>query len=329
MSGARTTSGEVLVADIGGTNCRLALCKREGGVVSILRRAAYLTGERPSVADAIGEFLGPDLRPAYAAVAVAGPVEGDTIALTNSYWGFSISALEHAFGFTRLVAVNDLVAQAEAAIRLGGDDIASIGGDVTACARLAVVGVGTGLGVASVSRGDDGSAKVTPTEAGHAGFAPFDALDLQIIEQWHAETGRVVDEHLVSGPGLVRLHNTLRVMRNQKVEADLDGREIVRRAFELEDGPCLETVHRFALALASVCADVALVQGAEAVLLVGDVANSLLPELKAAPFRARFEQHGPRRGFLADVPIGVAHAKDLGLIGAYIFLEHALMSEHG
>jgi glucokinase len=256
-------------------------------------------------------------------------VEGDTIALTNSHWGFSISALEHAFGFKRLLAVNDLVAQAEAAIRLSPEDIAGIGGDVTAAKRIAVVGVGTGLGVASVTRGEHDAAHIAPTEAGHAGFAPFDELDLRIVEQWLGETGRVVDEHVVSGPGLVRLHNTLRALRNLKPEPGLDGREIVRRAFELEDAPCVETVHRFVLALASVCADVALVQGAEGVLLVGDVVNSLLPELQAAPFRARFEQHGPKRGFLAETPIGVARAKDLGLTGAYFVLERSLSDSHG
>ncbi|MBL8538680.1 MAG: glucokinase [Hyphomonadaceae bacterium] len=326
MDGASGISEEVLVADVGGTNCRLALGKVVGGNFALSRRKVYATGEQGDLADVVRDFLGADGRPTYAAFAVAGPVDGDTIALTNAQWRFSLAAMEHTFGFRRAIAVNDLVAQAEAAIRLTPADIAMIGDQaLPARARTAIIGVGTGLGLASVSY-SGGTATIVPTEGGHSGFAPFDTLDVEVMEQWLPETGRVVAEHVVSGPGLVRLHNTLRTLRNQRPEPGLDGREIVRRAFELEDGPCLETVHRFSLALASVCANFALVQGAEAIILVGDIVNSLLPELRSDAFRARFEQYGPRRGFLSGVPIGVATGRDLGLIGAYHHLQRALQA---
>lgn len=310
---------DVLVGDIGGTNCRLALCREEGGEIRFVRRASYLTADHPSPDEAISHFLGGVTNaPRCAALAVAGPVRGDEIALTNSHWRFSVEALQRTFSFTSLVALNDLEAQAEGFSHLGRAELASFGGgDILECASVGVVGVGTGLGIARIDRGvRSGARRVTATEGGHAGFAPHDDTEMCILEILRAQSGRVINEHIVSGPGLVRLHGALAALRGDSVEP-LDGVEITRRGVAGLDPACAETIRRFALILASVCADIVLVQGVCGVALVGDIANALAPVLGEAPFRARFEEHGPGEGFLASTPVVVATARDLGLLGAF------------
>ncbi|KAF0185250.1 MAG: glucokinase [Hyphomonadaceae bacterium] len=310
---------DVLVGDIGGTNCRLALCREEGGEIRFVRRASFLTADHASPEEAISHFLGGVTNaPRCAALAVAGPVRGDEIALTNSHWRFSLAALQQAFSFSTLVALNDLEAQAEGFSHLGRSELSSLGGgDILGCASVGVVGVGTGLGIARIDRGARGCpARVTATEGGHAGFAPHDDVEMRVLESVRAQTGRVVDEHLVSGPGLVRLHGVLAAMRGEEAEP-LEGVEITRRGVSGADPSCAETVRRFALMLASVCADTVLVQGVNGVALVGDIAIALAPVLQEASFRARFEDHGPGEGFLRSTPVAVATVRDLGLLGAY------------
>ncbi len=319
MRGGGVDSRDVLVGDIGGTNCRLALCRKEDGEVRFVRRASFLTADHASPEEAISHFLGSAANaPACAALAVAGPVRGDEIALTNSHWRFSLAALQRAFSFSTLVALNDLEAQAEGFNHLGSAEIASLGGgDILECASVGVVGVGTGLGIARIDRAARGRpARVTATEGGHAGFAPHDEVELRVMEFLRARTGRVIDEHLVSGPGLVRLHGALAALRGEAAEP-IDGIEITRRGIAGKDPACLVTVRRFALMLASVCADTALVQGANGIALVGDIAIALLPVLQDASFRARFEDHGPGEGYLKATPVAVATVRDLGLLGAF------------
>ncbi len=306
---------QILVGDIGATNCRMAVCTVEGGRVRIVRRATQRTGEFDQVGQAIAAFVG-ERAPARAALAIAGPVRGDDVALTNARWRFSAADLKREFGFSDLLILNDLVAQAEGVLQLATADFDSLGGrDVRNASSFAVVGLGTGLGVAHVRRGAGAEAQVAPTEGGHAGFAAYDALDLRLIEVMREEVGRVVLEHVLSGPGIMRLHRALARVEGRAPDA-LESHEIVRLGAAGDDADCARTVSRFALALASACADIALIQGAQGVVLAGEIANALRPALQRAEFRERFETHGPGRGFLSNVPVAVATAADLGLSGA-------------
>lgn len=316
------TGQTLLVGDIGGTNCRLALVRRENGEPKFLHRAVLPTAGQSGLVEAVRSFLKDAPTPAHASFAIAGPVNGETIALTNSHWRFVRADVKGALGLTSLVLANDLAVQAEALLHLRSDEIASLGGGAfEACGRLAVIGLGTGLGAAAIVRDQSGGVAILPTEAGHAGFAAFDAIDVELLEILRAEVGRVTCEHVVSGPGLVRLYGALCQARGYVRLSGVEGRDIIQRALSGEDRGCADAVARFALALASVCADIALVQGAEGVVLVGDLATSLLPELSAPAFRARFERHGPGRGYLVNTPIGVAMANDIGLRGAFHLLE--------
>ncbi len=144
-----------LVADIGSTNARFALATTQAGNgLELSRLASYPCADFPNLADAIRRFLdaiGQGARPRSACLAVAGPVRGDRIALTNHGWEFSIADLKRTFEFDHLAVINDFAAVSSSLPQLAGTDVVSIGptSDSGRQERYAVMGPGTGLGVGS------------------------------------------------------------------------------------------------------------------------------------------------------------------------------------
>lgn len=313
-----------LVGDVGGTNCRLALVGGAGGF-DFAARFACRTDDYADPAEAIAAFLATwsGDRPRYAALALAAPAEAEPVQLTNTSWRFSRQALREELGFEEVVFVNDLAAQARAVLDAPEGDIVSIGPSARDWRRAAVsvVGPGTGLGVARL----DPSAPipVTPTEGGHVGFAPNDDVELEMLRYWSGHLGRVTNEHVISGPGLVRVYRALAAITGAAVEP-IQGPEIMRRALAHEDPACVDAVERFAKIFGAVCADIVLAQGAHALALVGGIATSMQPVLQQGGFRARFEQRGPGSNFLCDAPSLLITTPDIGLRGAAAAMWDAL-----
>src|SRR5204863_8015730 len=89
--------------------------------------------------------------PRIGALAVAGPVGGDQVRMTNHPWSFSIAALRAELGFERLEVINDFTAVALALPRLTPADRAQIGGGAPVADRpIAVLGPGSGLGASGL-----------------------------------------------------------------------------------------------------------------------------------------------------------------------------------
>jgi glucokinase len=317
------TETEVLVADIGGTNCRLALVAATGAF-EVKARFACTTSDFTTPGEAIKAFLQKQgsICPRHAALSLAAPTKDEPIQLTNSRWRFSRAELAHQLGLERIVFLNDLAAQARAILDVPNEDIAQIGDcrgnwhDGT----IAVVGPGTGLGVAML----DPQARnpVTPTEGGHVGFAPNDGVEMALLRAWCRQLDQVTNEHIISGPGLVRIYRALAEVYGTPVEP-IDGPEIMQRALAQTDIACVKAVDRFAKIFGSVCADVVLAQGAQALALVGTIATSMQPILQLGGFRQRFDARGPGTAFLKDTPCLLVTTQDLGLRGAAAALRDA------
>jgi len=320
MTARSTLHRPDLFADIGGTNCRLALARGAAGAME--HSAVYSIGDYPSPGDAIAAFLescdAPP--PARAALAIAAPVIGDHAKLTNQSWSFDRPELQRRFSFSRLIFINDLAAQARAVHALPSDELIAIGPAKSAERRgsVAIVGPGTGLGVARLDPAS--KTPVTSTEGGHVGFAPSDDVEVELLRMWQPHLGRVTNEHILSGPGLVRLYRALGSLGDQHVEP-IDAPEIMECALNGQDALCVDAVERFAKVFGAVCGDIVLAQGATSAVLVGGIANALEPVLQRGGFRARFEQRGPSGGVLQLTPTHLAVAPDLGLIGARALLD--------
>ena len=197
-------SRPALVADIGGTNTRLALL--DGGKIHNV--TVVPTGAAASLAHAMQDFLqGREI--GRAAIAVAGPVDGDTVSLTNAGWSFTADDLRAALNTGNVRIVNDFEAQALALPHLRHDELLAVGGGtVTDNRPKVVIGPGTGLGVAGLVPTDRGWIPVT-TEAGHISLPAINEEEDRIIAGLRARFGHVSVERVLSGPGLVALANVL------------------------------------------------------------------------------------------------------------------------
>ena len=295
-----------LLADIGGTNARFALL-REGwiGAPAILPVAGFPTAEA-AIAEALAR-LAPDTPVDRAVLALAGPVTGEVVRLTNSPWAFHAATIAERFGFRRVRLLNDFLALAHALPRLGPTDLRRLGGGTPdPAAPMLVLGPGTGLGVAALVP-VEGRLVAVPTEGGHVGLGPNDAWEDKVVTALRARCGRAGAEEALSGRGLANLHAVVAELRGVTVPAR-DAAAVVEAAATCPVAS--EALATFLALLASVAGDLALAWGARGgVFLAGGILPRLLPTLDIAGFRARFEDKPPMRGWLEGVPLSlVTHA---------------------
>jgi glucokinase len=315
MSGKR-----VLLADIGGTNARFALAD-PGAPMPLLADSVrgYAVEAFGSLAEAAQHYLNATQAQAESGVfAVAGRVDGDLARMTNHPWVVSRERVRQALGLDEVTLVNDFVAQSMAVRLLGEDDVLAIGAPgrtaPDAAARTyAVLGPGTGLGVgALVVR--DGRHYPLATEGGHASFAPGTPEEIAILERLSAYYGRVSNERMVSGGGLVNLHRALSEIAGLD-PGPLQPEDITARAAE-GDRRCLRAIDVFCAVFGAIAGDLVLTLGAwDGVFLSGGMVPLLLPALQHSGFRQRFESKGRYAPAMARVPtLAVLHPQP-GLLG--------------
>lgn len=314
----------VLLADIGGTNARFALADRSAAMPLLEGSVReFPVMQFASLAEAARHYLGiTGTRPRHAVFAVAGRVTGNEARITNHPWLISATELRLALGLDTLRLVNDFSAQAMALPLLRARDVVAIGapawtempavGDRT----WAIVGPGTGLGVGALLR-RDGQLHVVQSEGGHAGFAPATPEEIAVLEQLSGQFDRASNERLLSGPGLVNLHQALCAIAGERpASAPLQPQEITARAHD-GDAHCLRVLELFCAIFGAVAGDLVLTFGAwDGVVLTGGLVPKLLQWLPASGFRIRFEHKGRFADAMAQVPVLAVLHPHPGLLGA-------------
>jgi glucokinase len=301
-----------LVADIGGTNARFALCGPDGKPESEqkLEVASY-----PGVVEAARAYLA-GRQVAHAVFAVATHVDSDWIHLTNAPWAFSVQATEAALGLKRLAVINDFTAQALAVPRLGPADRVELGGEAPqAAAPIAVLGPGTGLGVAGLLP-VQGIWYPIPSEGGHVSLAPHDERDAAVLAWLKRRFGHVSNERVLSGPGLANLATALAALEGETLVID-DPREVSRRAASRECRFCQEALRRFSSFLGAAAGDLALLFCAlGGVYIGGGLVKRLGGLFDVERFRASFVAKGRFVDYLTRIPTYLVTRRDPGLLGA-------------
>ena len=305
-----------LLADIGGTNARFALETTPGRLdeVRVLPCADY-----PTVADALRAYLALPGVAAHgtvheAGIAIANPVDGDLVRMTNHHWQFSIEALRQACGFERLLLVNDFRAMAMSLPGLTEAERRQVGGGSARHGVIGLLGAGTGLGMASLVPSSAGWIAVD-SEGGHNTFAPSDERELDILRfAWRAFP-HVSAERLLSGIGIDLIYRAL-AERAGETALPLSVPEIIARAIGGNCPRSSETVECFCAMLGTVTGNLALTVGAVGGVYVG---GGIVPRLGAlfdrSAFRQRFEQKGRLADYLAQIPTYVITAEFPGLLG--------------
>lgn len=288
-----------LVADIGGTNVRFARVER--GALAGPRK--FPSREFASLADAAKAYLDGGVADS-AVFAVAGPVEAGRVHLTNLGWELSEDALANALGIAQVRLINDFQAIALSLPHLDASDLCTIGPEIDAEGTLAIVGPGTGLGVAGFANGT-----VLVAEGGHADFAPVDDVEIGILKFLQQRFGRVSLERLLSGPGLVNLYEAL------GGAGRLSAVEITAR--RESDPKAGEAFARFCAILGTAAGNIALTLGARGgVYIAGGILPSLREAFATSAFRARFEAKGRFADYMRAIPTRLIVQDRAGLIGA-------------
>jgi glucokinase len=301
-------SAHVLVVDVGATTSRFALAREDGTLDTVRGVANDEAKDLEAVLDAALAASGSE-RPVACVLAVAAPVDGDQVSLTNRPWSFSQRRLRRSLRLSRLIVVNDFVAVAHALPALRQADLVAIGsGRAEPRGTLLACGPGTGFGAACLYR-DRGKARAVASEAGHMRLGAATADEARIVAHLVREEGPAVIEHVLSGSGLVRLH---RILAGETANADA-----IIAAARLGKKHARDTVHVFLRLFGRIAGDLALAFDARGgVFLAGGIGRVLAPFYPASPFRAAFEEHPPYQARLAAIPTSViAHAAP-GLVGA-------------
>lgn len=294
-----------LVGDIGGTNARFGLMSPAR---KLLHSQILADEDYPAVGDAIEAFLkgcGDVPAPRQGAIAIASPITGDLVSMTNHPWRFSIAELRRRIGFERLEVINDFTAQALALPHLGdGDKIRVGGGNPVEGRPLAVLGPGSGLGVSGLV---PCAGKWVPLtgEGGHATMPPFDDRESAVLAHMRRQFDHVSAERCLSGPGLVNLYNALTAIDGIRA-AQYTAAQITDPETSRTDAHCHEATQMFCAMLGAVAGDLALALGAQGgVFIAGGIVPRLGSRFAASPFRERFEAKGRFHTYLAAIPTAV------------------------
>jgi glucokinase len=317
---AKANPSYSLVADLGGTRIRIALVHEN----RIENAVTWLCSDFPDLASALGQFLksiAGDRLPAEAAIAVACPVDGDTIELTNRDWSFSVSKLQRELGLRRLVTVNDFSALSIALPCLSDNQTREIKpGIASAADTLAVLGPGTGLGVGVCVRAA-GHWLAIASEGGHRDLAATNYQEWAIVDRLRRELEHVSAERVLSGPGLVNLYRAICGIDGAPFE-DIGPDGIVALSRSAESVQALQATDLFSSWLGGFAGDLALTIGARGGVFVGGgVVPRMGDAFKTDLFVERFLDKGRFRDYLEPIPVRLLVDPYVALIGLGQILE--------
>jgi glucokinase len=316
----------IVAGDIGGTSARLALYDFSGRTPRLVARRTYASRDHAGVEPVLTAFMAEaGMRPDAIALGVAGPVRDGVCHTTNLPWVISAELVSIATGVARVSLLNDMEAAAWGVDAVEDDQrVVLHRGRPGVRANQSVVAAGTGFGEAGrVWTGD----RYLPfaSEGGHADFAPADEIGYA-FHRWMAQRHRHVSwDRVVSGSGLVSLHDFLRDrtggrapdwLADELASGD-PAAAIARAGLERTDAVCDEALGRFVRLFAAEASNHALkLMALGGVYITGGIAPKILPRLKEGAFVEAFLDKGRMRPVVADMPVTVIIDGDVALKGA-------------
>jgi len=317
---------KMFVADVGGTNIRLALV--ENG--ALLQITKYLCKQFDTITDAIKQFA-MDINVdsfEHGCIAIACPVNNDFVKMTNHTWAFSKRVLQKELNLNSLLVINDFSAVAFSLPTLSSQQLIQIGpGEAVKKGNIAVFGPGTGLGVEHLTWTDCGW-QTLDGEGGHVDFAPNDEQDIIVWRYIKEKLGRVAAEELLSGRGLVNIYTALAAHAGVAVEYT-DPADITQHALANTNSICVKTVQQFCRIMGSFAGNLALnLCTTGGVFIGGGIAPRLRDFFANNEFRQKFEDKGKLAGYVKNIPTYLINEPDHGLFGALAYLLQQTKEKH-
>jgi glucokinase len=312
----------LLIGDIGGTNARFALAKKDAPGFSDAMTVPC--ADFDSAHEAIEYFLNAKSAPppGFISLAAAGPVVDQTVGITNNHWNLSSADLVSNFSDARVRLLNDFESIAYSipflseadCLRIGLPDTGPLPSDNF---TIGIVGPGTGLGAVGLKMIDGQSIPIAG-ETGHIGFAPVSQVQIEILAVLREHYGRVSSERLVCGPGLENIHWALSRVHGQDWP-QRSAEEIFAATQSNKDGRASEAVRMFFEVLGQVAGDFSLAIGANDGIFIAGGIVPRYPDLFAnSGFRAGFENKGRYRSTMEKIPTRLILHENPGLLGAAV-----------
>lgn len=305
-----------MLADIGGTNARFAWQSGPGAPlqhVQVLQCHEH-AGFEQAAQVWLTEHQLPS--PERAALAVACAVQSDQVKLTNNHWTFSIQALQRHFGLRQLEVVNDFTALALALPSIPSQHLHQIGGAAQRPFEhklpVALLGAGTGLGVSGLLPDPHGGWIPLAGGGGHVSLPIHDEVQYRIWSALHVRDGHVSAESVLSGQGLVNLHDSLLYQSTGQWPAQsLTPAQITALALGQQDPLASQVIAVFCNWLGAVAGDLALTLGATGgVFIGGGIAPRFKEALAAGGLRRSFESKGIYSFYVQPVPLWLIDAPE-------------------
>lgn len=310
-----------IIADIGGTNLRIAITDSNNVINNI---SVYKCNEYSGLKEIVSDYIAKQKLGTceiFACFAIACPVENDLISMTNLPWSFYKSELQASLNIKHLHFINDYTAIAHAVPLLSDTQKVKIGeGEAVEYAPISICGPGTGLGVANLIHHKNEWVSISG-EGGHADFAPTDPLEIKILEHLLTLYPHVSYEQLLSGLGLEQIYQAILSIKGIDSSAALSAPDITQKAIDKECELCVATVNIFCRILGAFSGNLALTLGSfGGVYIAGGIVPRFIDFLKQSEFRQSFEHKGRFKAFNSKIPTYVITESQPGLLGAAAFL---------
>lgn len=316
----------VLAGDVGGTNARLALVEVLDGCATIREQRTYPSRAYSGLAPIVRTFCDEiGTRPERACIGVPCPAAEDDCLSANLPWRVDAADLAADIAIASSVLINDFTAMGHGIAFLRAEDLETLQpGEPKARAPIGLIGAGTGLGVGFLTwQGDH--YEVHGSEGGHAGLAPRGERQAGLARSLEREYGRVSQERVLSGPGILATYRYLATSgvapENAAVRAEIERGDpaavIFRHALAGSDALCRHTLDVFVDALGAAAGDLALTVLARAGIYVGGgIAPRIVSYLREGVFLRAFRDKGRLSHYLARVPVRVIINPHVALLGA-------------
>ena len=320
----------ILAGDIGGTKTRLAIFNVTGLQLETLLEHSYPSQQYASLSAIIEEFTGlHDYQPIAASFGIAGPVRDNSVTATNLPWHINAADIARRFSIRQVALLNDLEATAWGLRALNEDDFHVLNtGSSNPAGNAALIAAGTGLGEAGLARTGD-SFQPFATEGGHASFSPGSELEIELLRFLTERYGHVSWERVLSGPGLVNLHEFLCTHRNrpvpdwlqQKMRSGDPAAAISMAAQSGQDALSSEALELFVHLYGAESGNLALkMMASGGIYIGGGIAPKVLGQLTTGAFMSAFIDKGRMRALLEQMPVRVILNDRTALYGPAVFV---------
>jgi glucokinase len=321
----------ILAGDIGGTNTRLALFKKdEHGFVSIAEEK-FSSQAFDDLSEIVQIFLADKhCEVEQACFGVAGPIEGEIVDITNLSWNINANHVKQLFGHDQVSLINDLEANAYGLRELKEEDFVVLNeGEANPTGNGAILSAGTGLGEAGLYfDAQTNSLRPFATEGGHTDFAPRNDLEIELFRFLLVKFGRVSSERIISGTGLVNIYEFLRDTKREiepawlaeEIKSSDAGAIISEAAMNQRAAICEKTLEIFVYLYGAEAGNLGLkMKATGGVFVGGGIAPKILSKLQEPNFLESFLNKGRMRPLLEKMPLRVVLNDKAALLGAAHF----------